>query len=190
MLPQHRVEELLQTAIEAVSSATDWQAILDQLPVPTYTTDADGAVTYWNKACIDFAGRQPELGRDRWCVTWELYTTSGDRLLHEDCPMAEAIKRKSEVRGAVAIALRPDGSRRAFTPYPTPIFDQDGQLVGAVNLLIDVTEEQARVLAEQSARCKRLSREVFNPKDSKMLAKMAEGYEATAAALQAVNSQR
>jgi PAS domain S-box-containing protein len=187
MLAQHRVDELVQTALEAVRSSSDWRTVLDQLPVPTYTTDADGAVTHWNAACVDFAGRQPELGRDRWCVTWEIYTTSGDRLLHEDCPMAEAIKRKSEVRGNVAIALRPDGSRRAFTPYPTPIFDETGNLTGAVNLLIDVTEEQARVLAEQAARCKRLSLELFSRKDSEMLAKMAEGYAATAAALRATN---
>ena len=185
MLAPNRVDQLVQTALEAVRSSSDWRTVLDELPVPTYTTDANGAVTYWNRACVDFAGRQPELGRDRWCVTWQLYTTSGDRLLHEDCPMAEAIKRRSEVRGDVAIALRPDGTRRAFTPYPTPIFDEAGNLTGAVNLLIDVTKEQAGVLAEQAARCKRLSLELLSRNDSDMLAKMAEGYAATAAALRA-----
>ena len=57
-----------------------------------------------------------------------------------------------------------------------------------MNLLIDVTEEQARVLAEQAARCKRLSLELLNRSDSDMLAKMAEGYAATAAALRSTNS--
>jgi PAS domain-containing protein len=185
MFAPHKVNELLHIALEAVRNATDCQTVLDQLPVPTYLTAADGAVTYWNKACVDFAGRQPELGRDRWCVTWQLYTTTGDRLLHEDCPMAEAIKRKSEVRGAVAIALRPDGTRRAFTPYPTPVFDKSGTLTGAVNLLVDVTEEQARVLAEQAERCKRLARATLNRTDSEMLFKMAECYTATALALRA-----
>jgi PAS domain S-box-containing protein len=188
VLARDKVEELLQTALEGVRTSRDWRTVLDQLPVPTYTTGADGAVTYWNRACVDFAGRQPELGRDRWCVTWELYTTTGDRLLHEDCPMAEAIKGKCEVRGHVAIALRPDGSRRAFMPYPTPFFDDAGNLIGAVNLLIDVTEEQARVLAEQGARCKRLSREVLNNKDSDMLAALGERYAAMAAALRQTSS--
>jgi PAS domain S-box-containing protein len=187
MLAPHKVDELLQIALEAVRNATDCRSVLDELPVPIYMTDADGAVTYWNRACIDFAGRQPELGRDRWCVTWELYTTTGDRLLHEDCPMAEAIKRKSEVRGAVAIALRPDGTRRAFTPYPTPIFDDSGNLTGAVNLLVDVTEEQAKVLAEQAGRCKRLARATLNRADAELLSKMAECYTATVAALRAGN---
>src|SRR5215210_3973947 len=141
MLAQRTPEQYLDTALGALSAATGWRAILDALPVPVYTTDAYGAVTYWNRACVDFAGREPELGQDRWCVTWELYTTTGDRLLHENCPMADAIKTRSEIRGKVAIALRPDGSRRAFTPYPTPLFNQAGDLTGAVNMLIDVTDE-------------------------------------------------
>ena len=157
--------------------------MLDELPVPIYTTDAEGAVTYWNRECVIFAGRQPELGRDQWCVTWQLYTTTGERLLHEKCPMAEAIMERREVRGKVAIALRPDGSRRAFTPYPTPLFDNAGNLTGAVNMLIDVTDEQASVLSEQAARCKRLSRAVNDKTTLQILATMAEGYAATAAAL-------
>ena len=40
--------------------------------------------------------------------------------------MAVAIKEKREVRGEMAIAMRPDGSRKAFIPYPTPLFDEDG----------------------------------------------------------------
>ena len=99
----------------------------------------DGNVTYWNRACVDFAGREPQLGQDRWCVTWKLYTMAGEPLAHDACPMAVAIKQQRIVRDAVAIAERPDGSRRAFTPYPTPLFDEDGALKGAVNMLIDVT---------------------------------------------------
>ena len=57
--------------------------------------------------------------------------------------MAQAIREERAIRGAVAIAMRPDGTRRAFTPYPTPLFDDDGKLIGAVNMLIDVTAEQA-----------------------------------------------
>lgn len=183
MLAPKRADELVETALAAVRNTQDWQTVLDQFPVPIYTTDAEGAVTYWNKACVDFAGREPQLGQDRWCVTWELYSTTGDRILHEDCPMAEAIKQKCEIRGKMAIALRPDGSRRAFTPYPTPLFDDAGNLTGAINLLIDVSEEQASALGEQAARCKRLGLAVHNRADSEILAKMAEAYAATAASL-------
>lgn len=176
-------EHLLTTAITALQAGGDWRAALDELPVPVYTTDAEGAVTYWNEACIAFAGRVPQLGQDRWCVTWQIYTMGGERLLHEDCPMAEAVKTRKEIRGKVAIAMRPDGSRRAFVPYPTPLFDGDGKFTGAVNMLVDVTHEQATELAQQAARCRRLSRAMTDVRASKILAEMAKGYAATAQTL-------
>jgi len=183
MLAPPQPQEYLETALDALRNGANWQVVLDQLPVPTYLTDADGAVTYWNRACVDFAGRQPQLGRDKWCVTWELYATTGERLLHEHCPMAEAIKQRKEVRGKVAIALRPDGSRRAFAAYPTPLFSSDGELEGAVNMLIDVTDEQAGALGDQAARCRRLARSTHDRDASEILINMARGYDATAALL-------
>lgn len=178
-------EVYLDAALAALGEDEDWRSVLDELPVPIYTTDAEGAVTYWNLACIDFAGRVPQLGQDRWCVTWQLYTTNGERLPHEDCPMAEAINDRKEIRGKIAIALRPDGSRRAFEAYPTPLFDSDGDLTGAVNLLIDVTSEQAGALSEQAARCRRLARSTLDRQASDILGKMAREYDQTATSLNA-----
>ena len=157
MLDSPRPEELLSTALSAFEAGTGYTAVLDRLPVPVYTTDAEGCVTYWNQACVDFAGREPQLGRDRWCVTWQLFTMSGDPLPHDQCPMAIAIKEQRAIRNEVAIALRPDGSRVAFRPYPTPLFDED-TLAGAINMLVDVSEAQSEALKEQAARCRRLAR--------------------------------
>jgi PAS domain-containing protein len=176
-------DQQVATAIDAVRARTDWQVVLDALPVPVYTTDPSGLVTYWNQACVAFAGRRPEVGRDRWCVTWQIYTTEGERLPHDRCPMAEAIQRRRAVRDEVAIALRPDGSRRAFTPYPTPLFNDVGGLIGAVNVLVDVTAEQVDVLEEQAVLCKRLSGATSDRSTTEALAKMSKGYAATAAAL-------
>lgn len=180
MSGQHQPEELLDTAISLLSNGQQCQTALDKLAVPIYTTDATGAVTFWNRACIDFAGREPQLGQDRWCVTWHLYTTTGEPLEHENCPMATALKEKRAVRDMVAIAERPDGSRVAFRPYPTPLFDQDGELTGAVNMLIDVTEEQADSLHDQAERCRRLADATYDRATSKVLGDMAEGFDRTA----------
>lgn len=154
--------------------------MLDEIPLPIYTTDADGKVTYWNRACIDFAGRKPELGQDRWCVTWQLYTTTGEPLRHEDCPMAQAIRQKKPIRDAIAIAERPDGRRVAFRPYPTPLFDESGELTGAVNMLVDVTEEQSHSLHEQADRCRRLADATYDRATSKVLGDMASSFDKTA----------
>jgi PAS domain S-box-containing protein len=176
-------EQVLESAVTALASEAEWQPVLDELPVPIYTTDAKGSVTYWNRACVEFAGRQPELGQDRWCVTWKIYTTTGERMPHDECPMAQAVHEQRIIRDAVAIAARPDGSRRAFRPYPTPLFDTDGKLSGAINMLVDVTEEQSFALAEQACRCRRLAEAMYDRDTSTVLATMAARFEQTAADL-------
>lgn len=176
-------EQLLDTALGALASSDDWRAVLDELPVPIYITDGEGAVTYWNRACVQLAGRVPELGRDRWCVTWQIYTTTGDFMPHDQCPMAEAIRKQQQVRDKVAIALRPDGSRVAFRPYPTPLFDSAGKFTGAINMLVDVSDEQIEALSAQAERCRRLAGATYSREMAGVLSNMAEGYEKTASEL-------
>ena len=118
------------------------QHILEALPVAIYTTDASGKITYFNQAAADLAGRRPQLGSDEWCVTWRLYRPDGTSLPHDECPMALTLKQGRPIRGQEAIAERPDGTRVPFMPYPTPLFDGDGRLVGAVNLLMDISDQK------------------------------------------------
>jgi hypothetical protein len=112
---------------------------LDAFPVAVYVTDIDGFITYFNPACVDFAGREPQIFRDRWCVTWRLYTNDGAFLPHHQCPMAIAIQTRQAVRGITAVAERPDGIRLNFLPFPTPVIGDDGELLAAVNVLVDIT---------------------------------------------------
>ena len=183
MAGQPPPEQILDAALNALAIDDDWRSVLDELPAPIYTTDAAGAVSYWNRACVSFAGRKPKLGEDRWCVTWQIYTTTGDFMPHDQCPMAQAIRQQRPVRDAVAIALRPDGTRRAFRPYPTPLFDEAGNLTGAVNMLIDVTDEQSEALHRQADRCRRLADAIYNRQTSKILDDMATGFDRTASEL-------
>jgi PAS domain S-box-containing protein len=189
MLARHNPQQLLDTAINALGTGPECHAILDELPVPIYTTDANGRVTYCNRACVEFAGRKPELGRDRWCVTSQLYTTTGEPIRHEDSPMAQAIRQKEPIRDAIAIAERPDGTRRAYRPYPTPLFNDDGSLQGAINMLIDVTDEESEALHDQAERCRRLARAMYDRRTSLVLGTMADGFDQTAAQLRADNDR-
>jgi PAS domain S-box-containing protein len=119
-----------------------YRHMLEALPVAIYTTDAAGKITYYNQAAADLAGRRPQLGSDEWCVTWRLYHPDGTPLPHDECPMALTLKQGRPIRGQEAIAERPDGTRVPFMPYPTPLFDGDGTLVGAVNLLMDISDQK------------------------------------------------
>lgn len=115
--------------------------LLEALPAAVYTTDAQGRITFYNKAAIEMAGRVPQPG-DEWCVTWRLYRLDGTPLPHDECPMAVSLKEDRPIRGVEAVAERPDGTRVPFIPYPTPLHDADGHLVGAINMLVDITERK------------------------------------------------
>jgi len=123
-----------------------YRRFLDALGVAVYTTDADGRITFFNRAAADFWGRRPELGEE-WCGSLRLLWLDGSPMRHDECPMAITLKEARPVRGGQAIAVRPDDSRVTFMAYPTPLFDDADQLMGAVNVLVDVTERHE---AEQS----------------------------------------
>jgi PAS domain S-box-containing protein len=116
--------------------------LLEALPAAVYTTDANGRITSYNQAAVDLWGRRPELGRDEWCGSWRLYWPDGTPMPRDECPMAVALKEQRPIRGAEAVAERPDGTRISFLAYPTPLLDQTGAVIGAVNTLIDITEHK------------------------------------------------
>jgi PAS domain S-box-containing protein len=143
MITERAAQCLVQVAADGILSSPEaLHEVLDELASPIYSTDRNGTLTYFNHACIRLAGRTPQVGTDKWCVTWKIYTTEGEYLPHDACPMAVAIREKRAIRGVEAVAERPDGSRINFMPFPTPVFDSEGQLAGAVNLLLDITSRR------------------------------------------------
>ena len=119
------------------------RAVLDCLPTAVYTTDASGRITYYNEAAAALWGHRPELDSAVWCGSWKLYWPDGRAMAREECPMAVSLRTGKPARGIEAVAERPDGSRVLFAPYPTPLFDKSGTLVGGVSMLVDVTERSA-----------------------------------------------
>jgi PAS domain S-box-containing protein len=131
------------------ASALNPREVLQALPTAVYTTDAAGRITFYNEAAAALWGCHPELGKSEWCGSWRLYWPDGRPLPHDECPMAIALKEKRAIRGAEAVAERPDGRRIPFLAYPTPLWDETGALTGAINTLVDITERKE---AERAAR--------------------------------------
>ena len=106
-------------------------------------TDAVGLITYYNAAAAALWGHHPPLGERHWCGSWKLHKPDGSFLPHDECPMAIALKERRSNGGVEAAAERPDGVRVPFIAYPALMYDdQSGTLIGAVNMLVDITDRK------------------------------------------------
>ena len=112
---------------------TDAGAILDALPVAVYAVDADGRLTYWNKAATDLWGQTPERGKTMWCGSHAIYWPDGTPVPIEQCMMAVAVRERRAISGFEAVIERRDGSRVTVSPAIVPLYDGAGHFVGAAN---------------------------------------------------------
>lgn len=125
------------------TGAEAYRQLIECLPAAIYTCDKYGRVLMYNEAAVALWGREPRAGVDMWCGSWKIYEPDGiTPIALDSCPMAEAIKGAVPVRGKIIVVERPDGSRRLIQPYPDPLFDADGILTGAVNMLVDITDQK------------------------------------------------
>ena len=154
ILQRKKAEELLRQAngdlevrvqertAELTQSEQHYRQLIHSLPAAVYTTDAEGRVTLYNEAAELLWGRQPEIGKELWCGAYKIFRPDGADLPADQCPMAITLKQGRAVRGEEIIIERPDGSRRNILPYPEPMLDVSGKIIGAVNMLVDITERK------------------------------------------------
>jgi len=117
--------------------------LVQSLPVAVlYTCDAQGRITLYNKAAVALWGREPVLGQDAWCGSYRILETDGTPLPHERCPMAVALRAGRPIRGVEIVIERPDGTRRIVMAHPEPILDGSGKVVGAIDVLLDLTDRK------------------------------------------------
>ena len=126
-----------------------YKEILNALPAAVYLCDSNGYVTAYNNAAVKLWGRKPELGKDLWCGSWKIYDIDGTLIPLAACPMALTLIRKEAVTGKEIIIEQPDGTRFNVLPHPQPIFDDQGELTGAVNMLLDITGQKRFEALEQ-----------------------------------------
>src|SRR5260221_7675987 len=121
----------------------DYRQVLEQLPLAIYTCDANGFITMYNKAAVELWGQKPEIGKDLWCGSWKIYRSDGiTPMPFEECPMAVTLKQRRPVLGEEIVIERPDGIKYNIQPHPMPLFNSIGKLTGAVNMLVNITENK------------------------------------------------
>jgi PAS domain S-box-containing protein len=117
------------------------QELIAAIPAAIYTTDAQAKITYFNEAAAELAGRTPIIGREWWAMC-KLYRPDGTALPHDQYPIAISLREGRAIRNTEVVVERPDGTRTPIIPYPTPLRDGSGKIVGAINMLVDVSERK------------------------------------------------
>ena len=114
-------------------------ALFEDMPAALYTCDAEGKITFFNQAATDLWGRTPEIGKDSWCGSWKIFDASGFPINHDQCSMATTLKERRKIENQEMLIERPDGKRIYVLPHAKPIFDANGNMTGAINMLVDIT---------------------------------------------------
>jgi diguanylate cyclase (GGDEF)-like protein/PAS domain S-box-containing protein len=121
-----------------------FRRLLEKLPAGAYTCDLEGLITYYNQHAVHLWGRAPKLNDpvDRFCGSFRLFSPDGSQIAHDRCWMALALKTNEGYNEREIVIERPDGRRITALAHANPIHDGSGKLIGAVNVLVDITERK------------------------------------------------
>lgn len=131
------------------------EGILEGMPVPTFVIDRDHQIIYWNRACEELTGLQREkmVGQRTQWLPFDAsdYPSMANLVVAQN---VEALKRfygdknlkqSPNLPGAYEACERlvnREGQERYLYFTASPICDEQGQIQGAVQAILDITERE------------------------------------------------
>ncbi len=138
--PQETTRPVSSLALERlVRSPT---ALIECLPLGVHTCDHKGVLIQFNSRATQLWGHTPVLGDplNRFCGAFRMYEPDGTRIDFSHGPVATALANAAPVRDREVIVERPDGTRINVLANVEPLFDEAGNLVGALSCIQDISE--------------------------------------------------
>jgi PAS domain S-box-containing protein len=141
---QKKVDQGRQAEAALLKGELEFRRLLEKLPAGAYTCDPEGLITYFNQQAVQLWGRAPKLNDpiDRFCGSFKLLSPDGSPIAHDQCWMALALKMARGYNKREIVIERPDGQRFTALAHANPIHDESGKLIGAVNVLVDISDRK------------------------------------------------
>ena len=149
------ITERKRSELEVLREKKTTEGILEGMPIPTFVIDCNHRITYWNRACEELTGcaRQEMVGAySYWLPFYSHEGPSMASLVVEQNFKAlekffgnKDLKRSPNLPVAFeAYEYFPDfqGRERYFYNTSSPIYDEKGQIQGAVQAIVDLTERE------------------------------------------------
>jgi len=137
------------------------------LPVACYACDCSGTITDYNRRSVELWGRAPQE-TDRFTGAHKVLDAQGGLLTPETTTTAFLIQSGLPQLSKELVIERPDGKRVTVISNAAALLDEEGKIIGALDVLQDITDrrwsEDARRVAERVSASARIAMEVVRLK--------------------------
>jgi PAS domain S-box-containing protein len=142
-------QKLLTIALEREKY---YQSLLASMPLAAYACDKTGHITFFNEAAVQLWGYRPDTSHPllKYCACYKVFV-DGHLIMPQQTPMAMALETGQSFRNVEAVVERPDGSTFYASVNINPLFDEQHQVTGAINIFQDISDSiQAKHVLQQS----------------------------------------
>lgn len=146
----HDITERKQAQEALLRQQAFLEAILENIEEGIVACDEHGMLSVFNRATRDFHGiKEKQLPPEQWASYYSLYLADGKTPMQtEDIPLFRAFQDGSVKKVEMVIAPK-EGKTRAVLASGNAMFDANGEKIGAVVSMQDITE---RKQAQQNER--------------------------------------
>jgi PAS domain-containing protein len=144
-------------ALDRVLRASD--GILDMLPIATFVCDAAGTILQYNQRAVEIWGAAPRPGQTHEDFTAGVRFFDIDGKPLDRSGFAEVMASGQAARDLERTVERADGSRVIVSLNIDPLRNAKGEIIGAVNCFLDITERKRTEAALKHSRLVALEQE-------------------------------
>ncbi|MDJ0679524.1 MAG: PAS domain S-box protein [Xenococcaceae cyanobacterium MO_167.B52] len=119
------------------------EKLLDNLSDGIVSCDRNGSLTVFNKATREFHGLPRQaIPAEQWAEYYDLYLSDGKTMMSkEDIPLFRALQGES-VRDVEMMIIPKQGKPRTLLANGDPILNSNGEKIGAIATMRDITERK------------------------------------------------